>query len=134
MSLLDKDQKEAGAILIDMGDSLTVVSVFLGGVLDSFDMIGVGSRNMRGDFRASAEFGEIVKKVAVKLQDLSKKSDIAPSVTLTGGFALTDGMVEYVEEKLAHPVRMAALKGVYGGISGLDSVRLATAIGLIKNA
>lgn len=134
MSLLDKAEKDAGSILIDMGNSLTEVSVFLSGNLDNFDIIGVGSRDVRGDFRVSAEIGELISRIAARLKDLSARSVKAPSIILTGGFALTDGIIEFMEERLSHPVKMGTLKGVQGDISGLEGVGLAAAIGLTKYA
>ena len=42
--------------------------------------------------------------------------------------------LEYLEEKLSYPVRMGVAKEIRGEISGLDSIRLCTAIGLAKYA
>ncbi len=128
--LIDKEAREFGAILIDMGNSLTEVSVFLGGVLDNFNVAGFGSRDAGDDFRSNSQFDGLISGISASIQDLKNRSSQAPSVILTGGFALADGMIEFLEEKLSHPVRMGALRGVRGDISGLDSVRLATAIGL----
>jgi len=130
MSLLDKEAKESGAILIDMGNSLTEISVFLGGVLDSFDIISLGGRDAGSDFRSSALFDKLISAISQTLQDLSKRSVGPQSVILTGGYALADGVIEFLEEKLSHSVKMGALRGAQDGISGLDGVRLATAIGL----
>jgi cell division protein FtsA len=130
MSLLDKEMRESGAILVDMGDSLTEISVFTGGALDSFDVVGFGGRDARDDFRSSEPFKRVVSVISEALRGLSKRSPKASSVILTGGLALADGMIEFMEGELSHPIKMGALKGVRGDISGLDSVRLATAIGL----
>ena len=130
MSLLDKETKESGAILADMGNSLTEISVFFGGVLDNFDIIGLGSRDAGSDFRSSGLFNGLISAIAALLQGLSRRSAKPPSVILTGGYALTDGVIEFMEEKLSHPVKIGALRGARGDISGLDGVRLATAIGL----
>ena len=130
ISLVDKEAKESGAILVDMGNSLTEISIFFGGVLDSFDIMSLGSRDAGCDFRSSALFDGLISAISAGIQDLSKKSARPPSVILTGGYALADGIIEFLEEKLSHPVRMGALRGVQGDISGLDGVRLATAIGL----
>ncbi|MBU0605627.1 MAG: hypothetical protein KKH77_05000 [Candidatus Omnitrophica bacterium] len=132
--LIDKEARESGAVLIDMGNSLTEVSVFLGGTLDSFDIAGFGSRDAGDDFRSKPRFNDIISGIVASIQDLKAKGSKVPSVILTGGFALADGMIEFLEERLSHPVKMGALRGVRGDISGLDSVRLATAIGLSKYA
>lgn len=130
MGLLDKEAKESGAILVDMGNSLTEISIFLGGALDSFDIISLGGRDAGRDFRSSALFNRLIPAISAGLQDISKRSAGGQSVILTGGHALADGVIEFMEEKLFHPVKMGALRGVQGDISGLDGVRLATAIGL----
>ena len=134
MSLIDAAEKESGAIIIDMGNSITELSVFLGGTLDSFEIFGFGSRDAGGDFRMNDLFDKLISGVSARLQDLSKRSIKAPPVILTGGLALADGMIEFLEEKMSRPVRMGALKNVRGDISGLDSVRLAAAIGLCRYA
>lgn len=130
MNLLDKEAKESGAILVDIGNSLTEISIFLGGALDSFNIIGLGGRDAGDDFRTGILFDRLISAISTALQDLSKRSAKPPSVILTGGYALTDGVIEFMEEKLSRPVKIGALRGVQGDISGLDSVRLATAIGL----
>jgi len=130
MSLVDKETKESGAVLIDIGNSLTEVSVFLKGALDNFDVISFGSRSAGDGFRSNPVFDKAASEISTKLQDLSKAGIKTPLIILTGGFSLSDGMVEYLEEKLSHPVKMGTIRGVQGDISGLDSVSLATAIGL----
>jgi len=130
MSLVDKETKVSGAVLVNMGNSLTEVSVYLGGVLDNFEINCFGSRDAGGDFRSNELFNKLVSGISAALKDLSKRSAKDPLVILTGGFALADGMIECLEERLSHPVRMGAVRGVHGDISGLDGVRLATAIGL----
>ena len=128
--LIDKETRELGAILIDMGNSLTEVSVFLGGTLDNFSIAGFGSCDAGDDFRSKPQFSGIIAGISASIQGLKDRGSKAPAVILTGGFALADGMIEFLEERLSHPVKMGALRGVRGDISGLDSVRLATAIGL----
>jgi cell division ATPase FtsA len=130
MSLLDKEAKDSGAILVDMGNSLTEISIFLGGVLDSFDIISLGSRDAGSDFRSSALFNKLISAISQALQDISKRGVKPPSIILTGGYALADAVIEFLEEKLSSPVKMGTLRGVQGDISGLDGVCLATAIGL----
>ncbi|MFH1189335.1 MAG: hypothetical protein V1682_01440 [Candidatus Omnitrophota bacterium] len=128
--LVDKESREAGAVLIDMGNSLTEISAFLGGTLDSLNVAGFGSRDAGGDFRSCAGFDGLISGISASIRELKGRGSADPSVILAGGFALADGMIEFLEEKLSHPVKMGSLRGVRGDISGLDSIRLATAIGL----
>jgi len=134
MSLLDRETKESGAVLIDIGSSLTEVSVFIGGCLDSFDIFRFGSKDAGNDFRSITAFNDIISAIGIKLSVLNKAASGDVSIILAGGFSLADGMIEFLEEKFAHPVKMGTLKLVRGDMSGLESIRLATAIGLCAYA
>ncbi|MBN2452809.1 MAG: cell division protein FtsA [Candidatus Omnitrophica bacterium] len=124
MSLLDKNQKESGAILVDMGSSLTEISVFFGGILESFDILD----------REIAGFDAAISGISKRLAECSKKGSASPSVIITGGSALADGMIELIEEKISCPVKLGAVKDTRGRISGIESVCLVTAIGLAEYA
>jgi len=132
--LLDRSQIDHGVVLIDIGSSLTEISLFHGGSLSDFEIIPLGSQDIKGDLKDSPELGNIFAKAGVRIQELSKFCAQAPSVTLTGGLVFDDGMIELAEEKLSCPVKMGVAKGVRGEITSVDSVRLATAIGLIGYA
>lgn len=134
MSSLDKEQKESGAVIIDMGSTLTEISVFFGGVLDNFEIVSIGGDDMRGDFRVNSDFASLVSRVNSRIQNLLKISPKATAVVLTGGFAITDGMIECMEKGLSLPVKMGSIKGIQGDISGLDSIRLSAAAGLARYA
>ncbi len=129
-SLLDSAERESGTVLVDMGSSLTEVSVFLDGALDNFEVVDLGGAEIGENYRSSEHIKELASKISAKLQDLSRRNVKTPSVVLTGGFSLADGIIEYLEEMLSHPVKIGSLKRVQGDISGLESVKLATAIGL----
>jgi cell division ATPase FtsA len=130
ISLLDKEMKESGALLVDIGDSLTEISAFLSGSLQDFDIIDLGGRDAGRDFRSSAALNEIATHISARLSVLSKGCRKAPSVVITGGLALADGVIEHLEERLSSAVKIGSLKNVYGDISRMDGLRLATAIGL----
>ena len=63
-----------------------------------------------------------------------KKLPLAIALTLSCGLAFADEFIECLEEKLSIPVRMGIVKDVTGDISTADSVRLSTAVGLVKYA
>lgn len=130
MVLVDNEAKENGSVLVDIGDSLTGISVFYGGVLDSLEVLGFGSRDAGADFRASGPFAGAISSISAKIADLKARTMKDPAVIIAGGYALTDGVIEFMEEKMSRPLRLGSLRGVRGDISGLDNVRLATAIGL----
>jgi len=132
--LLDKSQKEEGAALIDIGDSLTEISIFSGGVLSGIDIIAFEPGNLKDDFKMSAEFNEVISRVAHKLQDFVKNGGKVASITLTGGMVFADGIIEFLEEKLPYKIKMGAIKDVGGNASSVENLRSATAIGLARCA
>ena len=133
-SLLEADEKEKGVVLIDLGSSLTQVSVFCDSALFDIDTIELGASDIGDNFRESPGFNGLVSRIGSYLSDLSGRTGKQLPVLLTGGMALTDGVVEFFEDKLSRPVRLGVAKDIRGDISGPDSVRLPTAIGLAKYA
>ncbi|MFH0763763.1 MAG: cell division protein FtsA [Candidatus Omnitrophota bacterium] len=133
-SLLTGEEREEGALLLDMGASLTEASVFADGTLADLEVILIGGEDIKGGFKDSPEFSDIIARVKSKLENLSASGKKIRAITITGGISFNDGIVEFLEEKLAYPVRMGVAKEVRGEVSGLDSVRLSTAIGLARYA
>jgi len=133
-SLLESDEKEKGVALIDLGSSLTQISIFCDNALFDIYTIELGASDIGDDYRQSAEFNGLVTRIGAYLADISGRTGRQLPVTLTGGMALTDGVVEFFEEKLSRPVRLGVAKDIRGDISGPDSVRLPTSIGLAKYA
>lgn len=133
-AVLNKEEKAAGVLLLSIGAQLTEMSVFFDGTLCGIDILSSGAEDFKGDFRASPVFDGIIAKVASKMKHFSDSGNKLQSIVVTGGIIFSDGVIEYMEEKLACPVRMGVAKDVRGDISGLDSIRLCTAIGLAKYA
>jgi len=133
-SLLEADEKENGVTLIGLGSSLTQVSVFCDSALIDIDTIELGASDFGDNFSESPEFNGLVSKISSRLSDLSGRIGRKLPVTLTGGMAFTDGVIEFFEEKLSVPVRLGVAKDIRGEISGPDSMRLPSAIGLAKYA
>lgn len=134
MSYLEDAWKEEGVALVDMGSSLVENSIFYGGSLSSLDVIQIGSSDIKGDLRESAEFGEIVSRLKSKFDDFVKNGGNVKLVVLAGGLAFTEGVAEILEERLSRPVKMGVVKNVQGNISSIDSLKCATAIGLARYA
>lgn len=120
-SLLDKEAMDNGAIVIDLGESLSVASIFSGGALAELDI-----------YQHGGEFAAVAGRISSKAQDFVRLGGKISSVVLTGGMAFADGVVEAIEGKLHYPIRMGIVKDVRGDISSIDSIRLSTAIGLAK--
>lgn len=133
-TVLDNEEKEAGVILLGMGAGLTEISVFFKGALCDMEIVQIGAEDFKNNFRTSSAFGDVIAKVAVKLQNFKDSGKNIQSIVVTGGMIFSDGVIEYLEEKLSCPVKMGVAKEVRGEVSGLDSMRLCTAIGLAKYA
>lgn len=131
-SLLDKTSKEDGAVLIDFGDTLTEVSFFSGGSLAELDILPVGSKGIGAGFKESADFNNVIFRIATRVQDFIRNGGKVSSVVLTGGMVFADGIIEFLEGKLAYQIKMGVVKDVRGDISSIESIRLSTAIGLAK--
>jgi cell division protein FtsA len=132
MSLLSEEDKDNGAVILNIGASLTEVSLFAGGNLSDIDIIPSGRHDLKGDLKESFELNDLLGRVKTKIDEFSKKTGKEVSVVLTGGLAFEDGIIELVEAKLSCPVRMGTPRAVKGDISSIDSVRLTTALGLIR--
>jgi cell division ATPase FtsA len=133
-SLLGRSNPESADILVDMGSSLTEICGYADGSLTGFDIVPAGGEDYKSGFTNNGQFDYIIVKTKSMLEDLSKSTRAINPVILAGGASLSDGMVEYLEERLSHPVKMGIVKDVRGNISSMDSIRLSTAIGLAKYA
>lgn len=133
-SLLNENDKLEGTLLLDMGNSMTEAYIFEKGTLREFEIIPVGARDMGDDPSRNVELGGAIAKISEKMNSYRLAGGNINSAVLTGGLAFVDGIVELVESKLACPVKMGAAKDIKGDISSIDSVRLATAIGLARYA
>ena len=132
--VLDAEEKEAGVILLSMGAELTEISIFFQGALCDMEILQTGAEDFKNDFRTSHAFGDVISKIASKMQNFKDSGNGLQSIVVTGGVIFSDGIIEYLEEKLSFPVRMGAAKEIRGEISGPDSIRLCTAIGLARYA
>lgn len=132
--LLDNEGREEDTLILDMGMSLTEASFFTGGLLAAMTVLAAGAGDIKSDFKSDAEFDRLITGIKLAIEDYGKAGGKVNSVIVTGGLAFTDGIAEFLEEKLARPVRMGVVKDIRGDISSLDSVRLSTALGLAKYA
>jgi len=132
--VLDKGEKEEGVLLLSIGASLTEISVFHQGALCDIEILQTGAEDFKNDFRTSESFNNILAKIAAKMESFKNNGSSLKSIVVTGGIIFADGVIEYLEEKLLYPARMGVAKEIRGEISGLDSIRLCTAIGLARYA
>ncbi|MDO8436437.1 MAG: cell division protein FtsA [bacterium] len=131
-SVLDPEDMESGAALVDIGSSITEISLFLGGVLDDIEIISFGARDIQSDFKDSPELAGAVSGIDSRLQGFLRRGGRLNSITIMGGMTLADGFIEFLEEKLKYPVKVGTVRGITGDISSLDSIKAATAIGLAR--
>ena len=132
LSVLDHGDMDAGVILLDIGASLTVVSAFFGGSLFDLSVVPVGTNDMKGDFKESTGFGDILLAITIKANELLKVGGVINSLTLTGGAAFADMIAESLEEKMQYPIKIGSARDIIGQISSADSMKAVSAIGLVK--
>jgi cell division ATPase FtsA len=132
--VLDAEEKEAGVILLGMGAELTEISTFFQGALCDMEILQTGAADFKNDFRTSPTFDDVISKIASKIRNFKNSGNNLQSLVVTGGVIFSDSIIEYLEEKLSFPVKMGVAKDIRGEISGPDSIRLCTAIGLARYA
>jgi len=133
-AVLSAEDRSNGAVLLDMGATLTNVIIFYGGAIQSIDVIPAGCRDISSNFQDSIALNEIISKTKSDISAFTGPAGNKPSIVLVGGITFTDGLVEFLEDKFAYPIKMGISKDVRGDLSGLDSMRLITALGLVKYA
>ena len=133
-ALLGKEEREEGVVLVDIGASITELSFFFGNSLSDIEIISGGGEDIKGTFKESQEFGNMISRIGSRINIFKATGSKVNSVMLTGGIVFIDGIVEFLEEKLSLPVKVGVVKDVRGDLSGVDSMRLATAIGLARYA
>lgn len=133
-ALLGDSQKTGVTAILDIGASLADLSIFNSGKLCEFEVIPAGSSDMKEDFASDGPLLDAVRKIRDRIPQLESASGAIDSIILTGGMALTDNFIEFLEQEISRPIRMGATKDLRGDISASDSMRLTTAVGLVKYA
>lgn len=131
-SVLSAEEKEAGAVILNIGASLTEASIFSGGILVDMRVIGMGTRDFKGELKDSPELHDVFSKVKARIDDFSNRHGAIGFIALTGGLAFSDDIIELLENRFSCPVKIGIARDIKGDISGTDSIRLAVAIGLVR--
>jgi len=134
MSLLEDSPKDEGVMLLDMGASLTELSIFSGGALTYLEIIPAGAKDIKSAPKEDAAFNSMTVRIRSIIDDVIKKGANVKSAVIAGDLAFVEGVAEALEERLALPVKMGTVKSVHGNISSIESLRAATAIGLARYA
>jgi cell division protein FtsA len=133
-ALLDEKERNDGSLVLHMGSLLTEASFFYEGTLHDMEVIPIGSDDIGASFEESLTFDGMVAKVKSEIDEFTKRGGKLTAIVLTGGLAFADGIIETLEERFPYPIRMGLVKDVRGDISSIDSIRLATSVGLVKYA
>ncbi len=133
-SLLEGPQDDGCAALINIGASITELSMFSCGALTFLDVIPAGANDIKGSLKESAEFNNVTSRLKSGTEEFFKKGGNIKSVIITGGLAFREGAAEILEERLGYPVKMGMVRNVKGNISSIDSLSAVTAIGLARYA
>ncbi|MDO8536398.1 MAG: hypothetical protein Q7S30_05290 [Candidatus Omnitrophota bacterium] len=132
--LLEDTWKDEGVLLLNIGASLTEISIFSGGALSAMSILPVAAIDIKGDPGSSTEFANIISRVKAKCEEFSGRGQGIKLAVVAGGFAFCEGVIDILEERLAMPVKMGIVKNAQGNISSIDSLRGVTAIGLARYA
>jgi cell division ATPase FtsA len=130
-SVLDNEEKETGALLLDIGEALTEAAVFKNSMLRNCRIIkkGAGMVLDKSGHVDKAKVTALLKKACAELSAV--RGDFS-SVILAGGGALLDGVVEESEKVFGLPVRMGRVRNAPRGLSQKDSLIHTPTIGLIN--
>ncbi len=115
-----------GSALASMVDPEEMVNVM--------GVAGKASRDISRNVLASIiepRMEEILSLVARELKKIGRTENIAAGIVLTGGGALLPGTVELAEQLFDVPVRLGRINGMTHVPDELNSVRFATAHGLL---
>ena len=119
-SVLDREEKEKGVLLLDIGDTLTELLIFKNGLLRDSYIIKKGAKNCAG----------LLEEMRAILP--SGKPDFS-SLVLTGGGALIDGIIESAEKVFGIPARMGIVKNAGGSkLNSQDALIHTSTAGLIN--
>lgn len=134
VSLLEDEWKEDGVILLNIGASLTEISIFFAGALNYLDVIPLGANDIDGGLKNNPAFNDTISRIKADDEDFIKNGGNIKLAVITGGFAFSEGVVDILEEKLSYPVKMGIVRNIQGNISGIESLRAVSAIGLARYA
>ena len=129
-SVLDREEKEKGVLLLDVGDSLTEGLTFRKGILEEHYKARRGARHFK-DSVGHAHPGKLHDLFEAMDPLLQRKQGAFHSCVITGGGALVDGMIEETEKALGLPCRIGLVRNSRIKLNSQDAIIHASTIGLI---
>lgn len=139
--ILSPDEKQRGCALVDLGHSLTTVSVYANGVLQHLAVIPLGGNSVTQDlatakgitleeaekFKITQEeldivsqcrYEEIAANIINQIDNSGCKERLAAGVVLTGGASLQRGLVSLLDERLGiNRIMARGFSGICFGLS-----------------
>jgi cell division ATPase FtsA len=133
-SLFDEGDMRQNVALIDIGSSLTEVSLFQAHALQDIEVLSLGVSDLRALPETDENFKSIVTRIKGKVDEYRSKGIVVNYALVAGGGLLVDGIIESLESNLGIPVRAGVVRHLSGNIGSLDSMIATTAIGLVRYA
>ena len=130
--LFDTSDRSKNQVLIDIGSSLTEISVFEKGILNFIEVLPIGGTDINGSIVEDKNFNKITSVVKKRIELFRNREESMQEIVLTGGISLTDGIVESIEKETNLPVRIGMVRGVVGSISNSEKAMATTCLGLAK--
>ena len=139
--VLSPDEKQRGCCLVDIGHSLTSVSIYVGGMLQHLATIPLGGNSVTQDIAmandlpleeaekkkiameeldivSQCRYEEIAANIARQIELSGCKDRLAAGCVLTGGASLQNGLNSLIREKLGISRIMArGFSGICFGLS-----------------
>lgn len=128
--VLDEAEKEKGVLLLDIGESLTESMIFKNFMLKNFSTVKKGADGLLdGTMRVdNGRQKNLLKEAFAKTG--GQESGFS-SVVVTGGGALSDGIIEEAENVFKMPARIGIVKNHSRALNSQDAIIHTSTIGLV---
>ncbi len=135
--ILTQQQKNLGALVIDMGGGTTDYILYVDGAVRQSGAVGVGGDHITNDISMGLRI-PMARAEKLKIEEgsviLGFINYVGEGIFITGGCSLLQGIDHLAEEIFEIPARVARAQTMSGLTSAFQNPQLSTAIGLIKYA
>ena len=150
-AVLDADQMDRGALVIDIGAGTSCYAVYANGEIKDLGWCGEGGDKMTSDLGAcfpmisAGRLGRIealdlywrvwgiFNRIKTRIETSGVRLDsLGAGVHLTGGCSLLDWIGDLAEEVFGIPAQLARVRGVRWGSNAIEHPGYSCAIGLAK--
>lgn len=133
-AFLEKDNSDECRAILKIEAQITEFLVYRSGALSHMAIFNIGSEDIGSDFRIDAALDGLMAGIRSEIEHARALGLNPCSVIAAGGIFLKEGFLEHIEDKLTISSAMGIVKGISGEISGSDSLKFATAIGICRHA